>query len=30
MNRGRIFAADGRLVAETAQEGLIRRITPKD
>jgi acyl-CoA thioesterase-2 len=25
-NRGRIFTVDGRLVAETAQEGLIRRI----
>lgn len=25
MNRGRIFAADGRLVASVAQEGLIRR-----
>jgi len=28
-NRGRIFTRDGRLVAETAQEGMIRRITPK-
>lgn len=28
-NRGRIFSADGRLVAETAQEGLIREIKPK-
>jgi acyl-CoA thioesterase-2 len=28
-NRGRIFAQDGRLVAETAQEGLLRRIEPK-
>jgi acyl-CoA thioesterase-2 len=28
-NRGRIFTRDGRLVAETAQEGLIRPITPK-
>lgn len=28
-NRGRIFAADGRLVAEVAQEGLIRKIVPK-
>ena len=28
-NRGRIFAADGRLVAEVAQEGLIRKIAPK-
>ena len=25
MNRGRIFTADGRLVASVAQEGLIRR-----
>ncbi len=29
MNRGRIYAHDGRLVAETAQEGLIRKIEPK-
>jgi acyl-CoA thioesterase II len=29
MNRGRIYTADGRLVAETAQEGLIRKIVPK-
>jgi acyl-CoA thioesterase-2 len=29
MNRGRIFTADGRLVAETAQEGLIRKVKPK-
>ena len=29
LNRGRIFTADGRLVAETAQEGLIREIKPK-
>jgi acyl-CoA thioesterase-2 len=28
-NRGRIFAQDGRLVAETAQEGLLRKIEPK-
>ncbi|MEO0030896.1 MAG: hypothetical protein RIS94_654 [Pseudomonadota bacterium] len=28
-NRGRIYTRDGRLVAETAQEGLIRPITPK-
>ena len=28
-NRGRIFAQDGRLVAEVAQEGLIRKIVPK-
>jgi len=27
--RGQIFSADGRLVASTAQEGLIRRIEPK-
>lgn len=26
--RGRIFTADGRLVASTAQEGLIRRVSP--
>lgn len=29
-SRGRIYTRDGRLVAETAQEGLLRRITPKD
>ena len=29
MNRGSIFTADGRLVASTAQEGLIRRRAPK-
>jgi acyl-CoA thioesterase II len=29
LNRGRIFTADGRLVAEAAQEGLIRKVTPK-
>ena len=29
-NRGSIYAADGRLVASVAQEGLIRRIMPKD
>lgn len=29
MNRGRIYSQDGRLVAETAQEGLIREIDPK-
>ena len=29
MNRGSIFTADGRLVASVAQEGLIRRRTPK-
>jgi acyl-CoA thioesterase-2 len=28
-NRGKIFAQDGRLVAEVAQEGLIRKIAPK-
>ena len=28
-NRGRIFTADGRLVAEAAQEGLVRRVKPK-
>ncbi|MCT8000715.1 acyl-CoA thioesterase II [Sphingomonas sanguinis] len=28
-NRGRIFAADGRLVASVAQEGLIRLRSPK-
>ncbi|WP_137702691.1 acyl-CoA thioesterase [Marimonas lutisalis] len=28
-NRGRIFTRDGRLVADVAQEGLIRNITPK-
>ena len=28
-NRGKIFAADGRLVAEVAQEGLIRKLVPK-
>lgn len=27
--RGRIFTRDGRLVADVAQEGLIRQITPK-
>ncbi|WEK47697.1 MAG: acyl-CoA thioesterase II [Candidatus Andeanibacterium colombiense] len=27
-NRGQIFSADGRLVASTAQEGLIRRVEP--
>ena len=30
MNRGRIFAADGRLVASVAQEGLIRQRAPRD
>ena len=29
-NRGKIFAQDGRLVAEVAQEGLIRKIVPKE
>ena len=29
MNRGSIFTADGRLVASTAQEGLIRQRAPK-
>ncbi|MCH7628933.1 MAG: acyl-CoA thioesterase II [Proteobacteria bacterium] len=28
-NRGRIYTQDGRLVANVAQEGLIRQITPK-
>lgn len=28
-NRGRIFTRDGRLVASVAQEGLIRKVTPK-
>lgn len=28
-NRGRIFTRDGRLVAESAQEGLMRPITPR-
>ncbi len=28
MNRGRIFARDGRLVASVAQEGLVRRREP--
>lgn len=28
-NRGLIFARDGRLVASVAQEGMIRRIVPK-
>lgn len=28
-NRGRIYTRDGRLVAETAQEGMIRRIAPQ-
>ncbi|MCA1661121.1 MAG: acyl-CoA thioesterase II [Novosphingobium sp.] len=29
MNRGRIFARDGRLVASVAQEGLIRALAPR-
>lgn len=29
-NRGRIFSRDGRLVASVAQEGMIRKVTPKD
>ena len=29
-NRGRIFTRDGRLVAETTQEGMIRQIAPKE
>ncbi|MBS0481505.1 MAG: acyl-CoA thioesterase II [Proteobacteria bacterium] len=28
-NRGRIFTRDGRLVASVAQEGVIRKVTPK-
>jgi acyl-CoA thioesterase-2 len=28
-NRGRVYAQDGRLVANVAQEGLIRKIVPK-
>ena len=28
--RGRVFTQDGRLVASTAQEGLIRRRTPRE
>ncbi|MET0180048.1 MAG: acyl-CoA thioesterase II [Novosphingobium sp.] len=28
-NRGRIFTQDGRLVADVAQEGMIRRVGPK-
>ncbi len=30
LNRGRIFTRDGRMVANVAQEGLIRQITPKE
>ncbi|WP_246525283.1 acyl-CoA thioesterase [Thalassovita aquimarina] len=29
-NRGQIFTRDGRLVASTAQEGLVRNVTPRD
>ena len=29
-NRGRIFTRDGRLVASVAQEGMIRKVVPKD
>lgn len=29
MNRGQIYARDGRLVASVAQEGLIRRLEPR-
>ena len=29
INRGRLFTRDGRLVASTAQEGLIRQRTPR-
>ena len=28
-NRGRIFTRDGRLVANVAQEGLVRQVTPR-
>ncbi|WP_375690490.1 acyl-CoA thioesterase [Pseudooceanicola sp. LIPI14-2-Ac024] len=28
--RGRIFTQDGRLIADVAQEGLVRQITPKE
>lgn len=28
-SRGRIYARDGRLVADVAQEGLVRQITPR-
>ena len=28
-NHGRVFTRDGRLVASVAQEGMIRRATPK-
>ncbi|MBN8500848.1 MAG: thioesterase family protein, partial [Sphingomonadales bacterium] len=29
-NRGRIFSRDGRLVASVAQEGMIRKVVPKE
>ncbi len=29
-NRGRVFTRDGRLVASVAQEGMIRKVRPKD
>ena len=29
-NRGQIFSRDGRLVASTAQEGLVREVKPRD
>ena len=29
-NRGRVFTQDGRLVASVAQEGMIRKVVPKD
>jgi acyl-CoA thioesterase-2 len=29
MNRGKIFSAEGRLVASVAQEGLIRMRQPR-
>ncbi len=29
-NRGQIFTRDGRLVASVAQEGMIRKVTPKE
>jgi len=28
-NRGRVFTRDGRLVANVAQEGLVRQVTPR-
>ncbi|MCG7493823.1 acyl-CoA thioesterase II [Thalassobius sp. Cn5-15] len=30
LNRGQIFSRDGRLVASTAQEGLVRPVTPRE